>query len=137
MALSPATPTELHSRAVPLRGSTTAQALLTLAGWRVEFKETKRSLPQNDKFHAMLNDIATQLTWTDGKRYSPEDWKRYFMREVNRERYMPHEDGGYVPIGRSSTDLSKTEMAFMFDLLEAFGARHNVVFQGAEDVATA
>lgn len=100
-------------------------------GWRVEIKEAKRSLPQNDKFHAMLSDIATQLTWTDGKRYPPSDWKRYFMREINKERYMPHEDGGYVPIGRSSTDLSKSEMAFMFDLLEAFGARHGVVFQEA------
>jgi hypothetical protein len=98
-------------------------------GWRVEIKEPKRSLPQNDKFHAMLTDIATQLTWSDGKRYPPSDWKRYFMREVNKERYMPHEDGGYVPIGRSSTDLSKEEMAFMFDLLEAFGARHGVKFQ--------
>jgi hypothetical protein len=100
-------------------------------GWRVEFKEQKRSLPQNDKFHAMLTDIATQVVWLDGKRYPPNDWKRYFMREVNNERYMPHEDGGYVPIGRSSTDLGKTEMAFMFDLLEAFGARHGVVFQEA------
>lgn len=100
-------------------------------GWRLEFKETKRSLPQNDKFHAMLTDIATQVVWIDGKRYPPEDWKRYFMKEVNKERYMPHEDGGYVPIGRSSTDLGKQEMAFMFDLLEAFGARHGVTFQEA------
>lgn len=38
MALSPATPIELHSRAVPLRGSATAQAVLAMAGWRVEFK---------------------------------------------------------------------------------------------------
>lgn len=111
---------------------TLAQKLLALpTGWRITFKEPKRSLPQNDKFHAMLTDISTQLTWIDGKRYTPNDWKRYFMREVNRERYMPHEDGGYVPIGRSSTDLSKSEMAFMFDLLEAFGARHGVVFQEA------
>jgi hypothetical protein len=105
-------------------------------GWRVEIKQPKRSLPQNDKFHAMLTDIATQLTWSDGRRYPPSDWKRYFMREVNKERYMPHEDGGYVPIGRSSTDLSKEEMAFMFDLLEAFGARHGVKFQRQDEQAT-
>lgn len=97
-------------------------------GWRVEFKETKRTLPQNDRMWAMLTEISTQLTW-HGHRYSPEDWKDYFMHALNGGRFMPSEDGGMIPIGRSTSKLGKQEHSLLTEIMEAFAARHGVVLK--------
>lgn len=95
---------------------------------RVELKGPRRSLPQNDRMWAMLTDIASQVTWVDGRKYPPEDWKDYLMHALRKSRWMPDEDGGYVPIGMHSSELSKAEMGELQDLMEAFGASHGVQF---------
>jgi hypothetical protein len=101
-------------------------------GTRVEFKAPRRSLPQNDRMWAMLTDIAMQLPW-HGIKLSPDDWKLIFLDALKREiRMVPNIDGsGFVNLGRSSSDLSKTEMTDLIDLMHAFGAEHNVVFHDA------
>lgn len=103
-------------------------------GTRIEFKATKRTLPQNDRMWAMLTDIATQLEW-NGYRLSPDDWKLMFLDALNREvRVVSAINGdGFVTLGRSSSDLSKEEMSDMIELMTAFGAQHGVTFhdQGA------
>ena len=98
-------------------------------GTRVDFKEPKRSLPQNDRMWAMLTDIATQLPW-HGIKLSADDYKLIFLDALKRElRMVPNIDGsGFVNLGRSSSDLSKAEMTDMIDLMHAFGANHGVVF---------
>jgi hypothetical protein len=98
-------------------------------GTRVEFKETKRSIPQNDRLWAMLTDIAAQVKW-HGLRLAADDWKLLFLDALKREvRMVPNLDGnGFVSLGRSSSDLSKAEMTDLIDLIHAFGANHNVVF---------
>lgn len=103
------------------------------AGTRVEFKQTKRSIPQNDRFWAMLTDVAQQLTW-HGKRMRPEDWKLVFLDSLKREvRAVPNIDGtGFVNLGRSSSDLSKDEMGDLMEIIAAFGAQHAVVFHDTE-----
>ncbi len=99
------------------------------SGTRVEFKEAKRSLPQNDRMWAMLTDIAVQLPW-HGIKLSPDDWKLLFLDALKRElRMVPNIDGnGFVNLGRSSSDLSKAEMSELIELIAAFGANHNVIF---------
>jgi hypothetical protein len=98
-------------------------------GTRVEFKETKRSIPQNDRLWAMLTDIAAQVKW-HGLRLAADDWKLLFLDALKREvRMVPNLDGnGFVSLGRSSSDLSKAEMTDLIDLIHAFGANHGVVF---------
>jgi len=98
-------------------------------GTRVEFKEPKRSLPQNDRMWAMLTDVATQISWR-GIRLSADDWKLVFLDALKRElRVVPNLDGsGFVNLGGSSSDLSKREMTDLITLIEQFGANHNVVF---------
>lgn len=102
-------------------------------GTRIEFKEPKRSIPQNDRMWAMLTDVATQLPW-HGLRLTPEDWKLIFLDALKREvRMVPNIDGnGFVNLGRSSSDLSKEEMTGLIDLIHAFGANHDVVFHDRE-----
>lgn len=103
-------------------------------GTRVEFKAPKRTLDQNSKLWAALTDIATQLPW-HGIRLAAEDWKLLFLDSLKRElRMVPNLDGnGFVNLGRSSSDLSKGEMADLITLIEQFGANHGVVFHDAHD----
>ena len=97
---------------------------------RVEFKETKRTLPQNSRMWAMLTDVATQVAW-HGLKLAAEDWKLIFMDALKREvRLAPNIDGtGFVNLGRSSSDLSVSEMGDLMELIAAFGAQHGVRFQ--------
>lgn len=102
---------------------------------RVEFKAPKRSVDQNSKMWASLTDVATQLPW-HGIKLSPDDWKLIFLDALKRElRMVPNIDGsGFVNLGRSSSDLSKSEMADLITLIDEFGARHGVVFHDTESV---
>lgn len=102
-------------------------------GSRVEVKAAKRTLPQNDRFWAMLTDVAQQLPW-HGQKLRPDDWKLIFLDALKREvRIVPNIDGnGFVNLGRSSSDLSKSEMSDLMELIAAFGAEHGVIFHDTE-----
>lgn len=102
-------------------------------GTRVTFQAPRRSLDQNSKLWASLTDIATQLVW-HGQRYSPEDWKDLLMASLRQARWMPAEDGGMVPIGMRTSDLSKGEMSDLLEIIMAFGANHGVTFSEPADV---
>ncbi len=96
-------------------------------GTRVEFKRAQRTLAQNSLMWVLLTAIAEQVIWSDGKKYVAEDWKDYFMHALRKGRWMPSEDGGYVPIGMRSSDLSKDEMGDLIEIIQAFCAKHGVV----------
>lgn len=106
---------------------------------RVEFKAPKRSLPQNARMWAMLTEVAQQVPY-HGLKLTADDWKLIFLDALKREvRMVPNLDGnGFVSLGRSSSDLSKSEMGDLIELIFAFGAQHGVRFsehlekQGAE-----
>lgn len=103
---------------------------------RVEFKEPKRSIPQNDKMWAMLTELAAQVPY-HGIKLAADDWKLLFLDALKREvRMVPNLDStGFVSLGRSSSDLSKSEMADLIELIHEFGARHGVVFHDREVAA--
>jgi hypothetical protein len=105
-------------------------------GTRVEFKASKRSIPQNDRMWAMLTDVAQQLPW-HGIKLTPDDWKLIFLDALKREvRMVPNIDGnGFVNLGRSSSDLSKAEMTDLIECIFAFGANHDVKFHDAQENA--
>lgn len=99
-------------------------------GTRVEFKQAKRSDEQNSKLWAMLTEVATQCPW-HGVKLAADDWKFVFVDALKRElRVVPNIDGtGFVNLGRSSSDLSKSEMSDLIELIHAFGAEHGVHFK--------
>jgi hypothetical protein len=99
-------------------------------GTRVEFKASKRSLPQNDKMWSMLTEIAEQREY-HGIRLKPEDWKLLFLDALKREvRMVPNLDGnGFTSLGRSSSDLSKAEMIDLIEVIYEWGSRNGVVFK--------
>ena len=98
-------------------------------GTRLEFKASKRTIPQNDRMWSMLTILSQELRW-HGQKLSPDDWKLVMLDGLKRElRIVPNIDGtGFVNLGRSSSDLSKGEMADLMELIEAFGAQHGVTF---------
>ena len=102
-------------------------------GTRVELKAVKRTLDQNSKLWACLTDISEQVKW-HGVRLRPDDWKLMFLDGLKREmRMVPNIDGnGFVNLGRSSSDLTKTEMSDLIELIHMFGAKHDVKFHDAE-----
>ena len=111
-------------------------ALAAPFGLRIEFREAKRSLEQNAKLWANLTDVASQVLW-HGVRLSPEDWKLIFLDGLKKDmRIVPNMDGtGFVNLGRSSSDLSKSEMSNLIELIQMFGANHGVVFHEQEKAA--
>lgn len=120
---------------ITIRGSADRARVATWAaqaptGTRVEFKATKRTIPQNDRMWAMLTDLARQLPW-HGIKLTPDDWKLVFLDALKREnRMVPNLEGdGFVNLGRSSSDLSKDEMSDLIELIFKFGAEHGVTFQ--------
>lgn len=114
------------------REQAAAWALKAPQGTRIEFKEAKRSIPQNDRMWAMLTDIAGQLTH-HGEKLDAEEWKLLFLDALNREcRVVPSLEGsGFVNLRRSS-DLSKEEMTDLMEIIAAWGARHGVKFGDGE-----
>ena len=94
-------------------------------GFRVTVQSQQRTKKQNDRQWPMLSAISTQLVW-HGQRYTPEQWRDYFMHQLSGGAFMPSEDGGMVPIGRSSSNLSKEEHCLFTDLIEAFAERQGV-----------
>lgn len=97
---------------------------------RVEFKQPKRTLPQNDRMWAMLTDISRQADH-NGRRYTPDQWKVLFLHACGREvQFLPSLDGStFIPWGQSSSDLSKEEMTSLIEFMFAWGAERGVIFQ--------
>ena len=103
-------------------------------GTRVEFKETKRTLPQNDRMWAMLSDIAAQKLHCE-ERYTPDVWKNLMMHACGREmRFLPSLDNKeLIPIAYSSSDLSKGEMSELIEFMLCWGAENGVVFHEPDE----
>lgn len=101
-------------------------------GTRVEFKAAKRTLPQNDRMWAMLTDIAAQKRHC-GRKYTPDQWKVIFLNALGREAdFIPSlDEKTFVPI-YSSSDLSKSEMSDMIELMLSWGAENGVTFHDKE-----
>lgn len=97
-------------------------------GCVIEFKEPTRTVAQNARMWAMLGDISRQVVWY-GKTLTPEDWKTVFTASLRQTRVVPTIDGdGFVPLGMSTSKMSKAELSALMELIEAFGAQHGVQF---------
>ena len=101
-------------------------------GFRVEFKEPKRSLEQNDRLWAMLAIIAKSAR-INGMAYTDEQWKCIFMRAMGKEaQFLPTLDGTqFFPTGFRSSDLSVREMSDLQTMMEAYAAEQGISLERA------
>lgn len=107
-------------------------------GTRIEFKESKRTGEQNDRFWAMLTDVATQKLHF-GRKYPADVWKLLFMDALGREaKFVPALDGtSVVPVSYSSSDLSKAEMTELMEFIAQWGTENGIVFYEPTQEASA
>ena len=99
--------------------------------WVLTVRPETRSLEQNRRLWAMLNDVSEQVDW-HGQKLTPEDWKHIFSASIKKQRAVPGLDGGFVVLGQSTSKMGKVEMSEMQELIEAFGAEHDVKFKAVE-----
>lgn len=97
----------------------------------VEAKKETRSLAQNSRLWAMLTDISNQVEWY-GRKLTRDDWKVVFTAALKRQDVVPGIDGGFVVLGRSTSNMTKAEMAELQTLMEAFGIEHRVRFRSPD-----
>ena len=82
---------------------------------------------------AMLTDVARQVQWY-GEKLSAEDWKDLMTSVLKKARVVPGIEGGFVALGLRTSDMSKSEMSELIELIYAFGAQHGVIFGDDEKV---
>ena len=99
--------------------------------YELTVKPATRSSAQNRRLWAMLADIAGQVVW-HGQKMQSEDWKHIFSASLKRTRVCPGIDGGFVVLGQSTSQMTRAEMSEMQELIEAFGAQHDVRFSAPE-----
>lgn len=105
------------------------------AGYCVIVSEPTRNLEQNAAMWAMLTDVSEQVVW-HGRRLSSESWKHIFTSSLKKQDVVPGLDGGFVVLGQSTSSMTKREMSDLLELIQAFGAQHDVHFNQNEKETT-
>lgn len=97
-------------------------------------QDVVRTRDQNAKFHAMVRDIARQLTWA-GMKWGEEDWKRILLAAKFDQKVVPSPFGhGFIVVNnKRSRDLSLEQMTELIGEVEAFGAENGVDWTDDED----
>ena len=97
-------------------------------GWCVTVSEKTRSLEQNSRLWASLNEISKQVDW-HGRKLTPEDWKHVFSASLKKMEVVPNLEGtGFVALGLSTSKMTKRELSDLLELVYAFGADKGVIF---------
>ncbi|WP_417216551.1 recombination protein NinB [Alcanivorax sp.] len=93
-------------------------------------REPKRSLDQNSKLWAILDDVACQCTLLiNGEKAmaTREEWKDVFTAALKREsRIAMGINGGVVMLGHSTSKMRKAEFSELIELIHAYGAENGV-----------
>lgn len=104
---------------------------------KVVIDEQDRSVEQNKKLHACLNDIANQVEHA-GMKWDVTVWKRLCMAAWLRERganiqMIPAIDGkGIDVLYEPTSKLSMRKCAELIEWVQAFGAEHDVKWSQAD-----
>mgnify|MGYP003656978393 CR=1 FL=1 len=95
----------------------------------VEVSAPQRTVPQNKKMWSMLGDVSRAKP--DGKMATPETWKVLFMHKYGFQmRFEEGIDGDMVPMGYSSSLLTKGQMTDFIETIYEFGARKGITWDG-------
>jgi hypothetical protein len=102
---------------------------------RMEIKAESKSRDQEEKYHAMLGEIATQAQHL-GAKWSTEDWKRLlvdlFAKETGLQggKIIPSLDGqGIVQLGLQTRNFTKEQAMDFITFLEAWGVNNGIFFK--------
>jgi len=98
----------------------------------LEIKDAKRTNEQNEKFHAIIGDIAKQAQHL-GAKWDAEDWKRLLVDEfwkqqgITAGRVIPNLCGdGIVQLGMQTSKFDKNQASEFVEFLQAWAADNGV-----------
>jgi hypothetical protein len=93
----------------------------------VNIQERKRSISQNDLMWALLSDVSRAKP--DGRSMTTDRWKMAFMDACGHEvQFEQGLNGGFFPVGHSSSKLSVSEMSELIEFIFAWGSENGVTF---------
>ena len=85
----------------------------------------KRSIDQNSKLWACLNDVSISVDWY-GEKLTSEEWKDVFTAAWKRQKVVPGIDGGFVVMGARTSKMTVEEFGCLLEIIQAFGADKGV-----------
>lgn len=121
-------------------------------GWEVTVREQTKSRGQEERYHAMIGDIADQWNFL-GRKWSHEDMKRLCLDQFRRDTIKdadlaeawksygsvdmaPSLDGsGVVALGVQSRRFHKKLASAFIEWLFALGAEHGVLWTNEQQEA--
>lgn len=81
--------------------------------------KAKRSLEQNSRLHALLQDVAANA-WVDGKQFDLDTWKEFFRRKFIGTEEIPMPDGSRIERGVSTTTLDVAAFSEFMTQIEEY-----------------
>jgi hypothetical protein len=100
----------------------------------LEIKTANKSREQEEKYHAMIGEIAKQASHL-GAKWDAEDWKRLlvdqFIKDINvgGSKIIPSLDGtGIVQLGFQTRKFTKEQATEFVEFLLAWGAEHGITY---------
>lgn len=99
----------------------------------MEIKLVSKTREQEEKYHAMIGDIAKQAHHM-GAKWSAEDWKRLLVDQYMREigmyngKVIPNLDSsGIVQLGMQTRNFTKEQASEFVEWLYSWAAENGVV----------
>jgi len=101
----------------------------------LEIKDATKSRDQEEKYHAMIGEIAKQAQHLDAK-WDSESWKRLLVDQFCKDNdlktgaVIPNLAGnGIVQLGMQTRNFTKEQASEFVEWLHAWGAEHGVTFE--------
>ena len=98
----------------------------------LEIKAADKSREQEEKYHAMIGEIARQASHA-GAKWSPDDWKRLLVDQFCKDGgiktgvVVPNLSGdGIVQLGFQTRKFSKEQASEFVEWLYAWGAERGI-----------
>jgi hypothetical protein len=100
----------------------------------LEIKQANKSREQEEKYHAMIGEIAKQAQHL-GAKWDAESWKRLLVDQFCRENdiktgvVIPNLSGdGIVQLGFQTRKFTKEQASEFVEWLHAWGAEHGITY---------
>ena len=100
----------------------------------LEIKQANKSREQEEKYHAMIGEIAKQAQHL-GAKWDAESWKRLLVDQFCRDSniktgvVIPNLSGdGIVQLGFQTRKFTKEQASEFVEWLNAWGAEHGITY---------
>jgi hypothetical protein len=101
----------------------------------LEIKDASKSRHQEEKYHAMIGEIAKQAQHL-GAKWDSESWKRLLVDQFCKDNglktgaVIPNLSGdGIVQLGMQTRNFTKEQASEFVEWLHAWGAEHGVTYE--------